>query len=266
MAEKPKPGDVHVDLLEIDMTTGVHWLDPREKNPEKFDAIMQRHRDQWIAAGRPPNMGKKKVKTFDPNQPRDEDGKWTAAEGGDDELGSMALGGEDRFTTASTKKVDALRDEMGIKPADVPPEQRQALDMYTADSRTFNQYARLGPGKGTPETEHLDKLVGRFKLPRDMTVYRTIGWQRTKEIVEHVGGSFSDAGFMSTTLDKSKVDKPGTYIEIQIPKDSAAFPVGSLSNFPEEAEILFPRNSRLEIISHEPRTENTERIVARLVS
>src|SRR5262249_10272335 len=57
--------------------------------------------------------------------PRDEQGRWTDAYG--DDMGSMALGGEDRFTTASTKKVDALRDEMGIVEDDIPPEQQQAL-------------------------------------------------------------------------------------------------------------------------------------------
>jgi hypothetical protein len=185
--------------------------------------------------------------------------------GGDDELGSQALGGEDRFTTASTRKVDALREEMGA--TDIPPKQRQALDLYTQDSYTFNQNARKEAAPANPETASLDKLIDGYKLPREMTVYRTIGWQRNQELLKHVGDSFSDPGFMSTTLDKSKIDKPSSYIEIQIPKGSHGFPVGSLSNFPEEAEILFPRNSRLEIVSHEPRSApNTERFVARLVS
>jgi ADP-ribosyltransferase exoenzyme len=203
---------------------------------------------------------------YDPNEPRDPAGKWTDAGGGDDDLGSMALGGEDRFSTPSTRKVDALRDEMGITEADVPFEQRQALDMYTADSTGFNKLARGGYGTDSAEIENLDTLVNSHELPHDVTVYRTVGWQRTKNILDHVGDTFSDPAFMSTTLDKSKIDKPGSYIEIQVPKGSHAFPVGSLSNFPEEAEILFPRDSRLQIISHEPRSENTERFVARLVS
>ena len=206
------------------------------------------------------------VKWDESQHPRDEAGKFTDS-GGDDDLGSMALGGEDRFKTPSTKKVDALRDEMGVIEDHIPFEQRQALDMYTQNSSAnFNNLARLGSGPDTPEIQHLDKLVGSYELPSDVTVYRTVGWTRTKEILDHIGESFSDPGFMSTTLDKSAIDKPGTYIEIQIPKGSKAFPVGSLSNFPEEAEILFPRNSRLQIISHEPRTQNTERFVARLVS
>jgi hypothetical protein len=213
---------------------------------------------------------KPRAKAWDESQhPRDEQGQFTESgdgggSGGDDELGSLALGGEDRFTTALTRKVDALRDEMGV--GDIPVGQRQALDMYTQDSTSFNLSARSGYTTGA-ETENLDKLVSSYTLPRDMTVYRTVGWQRTQNMLDHVGDSFSDPAFMSTTLDKSKIDKPGSYIEIQVPKGSRAFPVGSLSNFPEEAEILFPRNSRLQIVSHEPRdAPNTQRFVARLVS
>jgi len=117
------------------------------------------------------------------------------------------------------------------------------------------------------EVENLDKLVGSYELPRAMTVYRTVGWNRTDALLNHPGEAFSDPGFMSTTLDKSKIDKPGSYIEIEIPKGAKAFPIGSLSNYQEEAEILFPRDSRLVIISHEPRdAPNTQRFVARLVS
>lgn len=42
--------DIHVDLLEIDMTTGKHWLDPSEKmDPAKVEAIRKKHRDKWLA-------------------------------------------------------------------------------------------------------------------------------------------------------------------------------------------------------------------------
>jgi predicted Zn-dependent protease len=38
--------------------------------------------DEIAALSRPRGKGKKKLKTFDPNQPRDEDGKWTGGGGG----------------------------------------------------------------------------------------------------------------------------------------------------------------------------------------
>ena len=46
------PKDVHVDLLEIDMETGAHWLDPVEANKDKLAAIVKRNRDKWLAAQR----------------------------------------------------------------------------------------------------------------------------------------------------------------------------------------------------------------------
>jgi hypothetical protein len=47
-----KSKDIHVDLLEIDMTVGKHWLDPTEKHSAehsaKLEAIRKRHRDRWL--------------------------------------------------------------------------------------------------------------------------------------------------------------------------------------------------------------------------
>jgi len=227
---------------------------------DKYAADGDQTAETWAKIGRKRLAQLEQTKAYDPNEPRNPHGEWTS--GGDDDLGTQALGGEDRNVTASTKKVDALREEMGIDLKDIPREQRQALDAYTQDSNPFNRAGTL-----PKEIENLDKLVGSHTLPRAMTVYRTVGWNRTEAILNHPGSAFSDPGFMSTTLDKSKIDKPGSYMEIQVPAGAKAFPIGSLSNYEEEAEILFPRDSRLEIISHEPRdAPNTEHFVARLVS
>jgi hypothetical protein len=243
------------------------------KAPPEFDIDLAKFAAEHQQVRRPraasfdfdwSDVGDLHEKVWDESQhPRDEQGRWTD-DGGDD-LGTMALGGEDSNITAATRKVDALRDEMGIDEASIPFAQRQALGMYTQDSYTFNQNVR-GGSAGDPASQNLDKLVGSYELPRDVTVYRTVGWQRTQSILGNLDGSFSDPAYMSTTLDKSKIDKPGSYIEIEVPKGSKAFPVGSHSNYPEEAEIVFPRNSRLQIVSHEPReAPNTVRFVARLV-
>ena len=50
MADKPK--DVHVDLLDIDMTTGNHWLSPVERNRDKLAEIVKRNRAKWLANGK----------------------------------------------------------------------------------------------------------------------------------------------------------------------------------------------------------------------
>jgi hypothetical protein len=43
------PKDIHVDLLEIDMTVGKHWLDPSEKGESLLEKIRKRNRDKWLA-------------------------------------------------------------------------------------------------------------------------------------------------------------------------------------------------------------------------
>lgn len=54
MAE-PKDNATHVDLLEIDMTTGAHWLSPVQKNSGKpeLEQIRKRNRDKWLAQNAP---------------------------------------------------------------------------------------------------------------------------------------------------------------------------------------------------------------------
>jgi len=47
--DKKKPGDVHIDLLEIDMTTGVNWLNPLERNRDRLDEIVARNRAKYLA-------------------------------------------------------------------------------------------------------------------------------------------------------------------------------------------------------------------------
>ena len=51
MAKAPKSKDVHVDLLEIDMETGTHWLHPGQmfESDPKLKAIRKKHRDKHIA-------------------------------------------------------------------------------------------------------------------------------------------------------------------------------------------------------------------------
>jgi len=59
MAKKPK--DVHVDLLEIDMTTGAYWLSPAQKHQDSARAkeIRDKHRQQWLAKKRDKKRAKK---------------------------------------------------------------------------------------------------------------------------------------------------------------------------------------------------------------
>jgi ADP-ribosyltransferase exoenzyme len=194
---------------------------------------------------------------YSPDQPRDPDGKWTEAGGGSFE-GSSAAMGEDEPTT-HTREVDALRE--GAAP--IQGKQLQALEMYTANSGLFNS-GRDHPSHDSAEADRLDDLIRQFPAPHDLVVYRQVGWAFWNEkLAAHVGKDFTDPNFMSTTLDPGIKLKPGSYMEIHVPKGEAALPIGSLSNYPEEAEVLLPRGSRLHVESATPLSApNTMKFVA----
>jgi hypothetical protein len=80
--------DVHIDLLEIDMATGNHWLSPVERNRGQLTEIVARNRAKWVAEQRA-KRAKSETKGFDPNEPRDDAGKWTDG-GGSDDAGSSS--------------------------------------------------------------------------------------------------------------------------------------------------------------------------------
>jgi len=268
---RDKRGDIEIGLEEVDVITAGDdnvcpvCEDISEEGPYPIDVaegLIPAH--PWCRCAFAP-AGKYELDAIDgegPGHPfRGNQHTGGIGGGDDDELGSLALGGPERNITNATRRADAMRSSEPL------PLERQALDMYTADSTSFNQYSRIGdPDKPANKmTAALDQLIDKHLITDDITVYRTVGWNRTAEFLAHAGGTFSDPGFMSTTLDGSKVEKPGSYMEIQVPRGAKGFPVGSLSSMPEEAEILFPRNSELRIISHEPRSApNTHKFIARL--
>jgi hypothetical protein len=45
------PKKVHIDILELDMQSGVHWLHPSKlpQNRAKIEAIRKKHRDKYLA-------------------------------------------------------------------------------------------------------------------------------------------------------------------------------------------------------------------------
>lgn len=55
-----KAKDVHIDLLEVDMEAGSHWLDPVQVNRGKLNAIREQKRKEWLARkGEPAAKAKK---------------------------------------------------------------------------------------------------------------------------------------------------------------------------------------------------------------
>jgi hypothetical protein len=175
---------------------------------------------------------------------------------------------EEEDPSEATLRVDALRKEMeassGFGARDLTPAQRQALDMYIYSSTQINSDARKG--YKTTEGDVLESAINHFKTPRDMVVYRRIGWNDLNgKFKAHVGKDFTEDGFMSTTMDEGMTFKPGSYVEIHVPKGVSALPIGSLATFPEEAEVLFPRGSRMAVESFTPlKAPNSFKFMARM--
>jgi len=109
------PEKIEIDILAMELEKKLpHWLDPTQKNPEKFAAIRERNRAKWLAQLKAEQRQKRwqrakaraeatlarvaetaKIayipvgsRDFDPNQPRDEQGRWTDAGGSSGETGS----------------------------------------------------------------------------------------------------------------------------------------------------------------------------------
>ena len=91
------PEKIEIDILAMELEKKLpHWLDPTQKNPEKFAAIRERNRAKWLAQLKTEHRQKRwqrakaraqatlaRLRDFDPNQPRDEHGRWTDGGGSD---------------------------------------------------------------------------------------------------------------------------------------------------------------------------------------
>jgi 8-oxo-dGTP pyrophosphatase MutT (NUDIX family) len=162
-------------------------------------------------------VGLRVTDAFDPNQPRDDHGRWT---GGDDELSD--------------------------------DERAAVTDYVIGDSPhlSVNKKLREGKNLSAKESEYADKIssaIAKSYLNEDAVVYR--GGAKFPE------GHFTDAGFMSTSKDLSQASSFGKdVIEIRLPLGSRALEIEhSIDSSDEETrgavqderEIILDRNTRL---------------------
>ncbi len=98
----------------------------------------------------------------------------------------------------------------------------------------------------------VDDALKKIRTPHDMLVYRGLG---NIDLVRGLkpGDVFHDKAFVSTTVKKDVAYNSfaggagGAVFHITVPKGSRAYPLGTVSKYPEEREILLPRGSRLQI-------------------
>lgn len=154
---------------------------------------------------------------------------------------------------------DALQRKSLIKPLIVTEE--NALSFYSGNGyQPINKFLRDPSNPKLKLTlgqkrilEDLDIAIEKASLPDNLVVYRALGSEkRFKELVANAKPGetiMMDKAFISTTMDKKilkEIDYEGGgwSLRILLPKNSKALPMGKISGFTEEAEVLIHRNSK----------------------
>lgn len=133
-------------------------------------------------------------------------------------------------------------------------DQKDAIGDYTEDSERINSALRndlLIKDSDVEMVERIDEALASASIPEDVTVYRGMdfdpGWES--------GESVEDAAFMSTSMNRDVAGefsgKNGVTVEFVAPAGTHAAYLGKLSRSHSEGEVLFPRNTRLEVVSKE---------------
>lgn len=224
------------------------------------------------------------LRKYDPDQPRDDNGQWTAVGGSS---GSYTEGKVDEHyhtDPLNGPQTNVAEKQWGESVAK-DPNLRGALFLYTGGGfRSMNatlrgrpnadKYPWPGSGKfpsktpdinltmSVPEAvDHMDRIIASAPpLEHDTIAYRYVGPTGTEKMFAGgVGGSFTDKGFPSVSLNRPFIEEAVrlsphelTGVEIRIPKGTrAAYPLAANEGFPTERELILPRGATFKTISHE---------------
>jgi hypothetical protein len=191
------------------------------------------------------------ITKYDPDQPRDEAGRWTDT-GVMDVLEQVGPDPGDQREKAR----EFLSDNYGDYTANLPAAQGIALGNYTGIGyRVINEYLRSG--LGSEETlsytkEHvaaLDKAIeGAPPLKESLAVYRGMGGPLAKAVA--AGDEFVDNGFTSTSLSSSKAADfaftPGEVVaRIIVPAGYKGLGTGAGT----ENEFILARGTKFRVLS-----------------
>lgn len=149
--------------------------------------------------------------------------------------------------------------------SDLSQDQIDALVRYTGDDYENINRSLRGLEPATPENqvtiETLKSVLDNASLPHDMTLYRgtsteALGNLKKFSTEDLVGETFIEDAFMSTST-KSSVAS-GTFsgnmqITIEAPAGAHAMDISSISQYPDETEILFNAGQEMLITSAEMR-------------
>lgn len=196
--------------------------------------------------------------------------------------GRKALPAGEDFTTTS-EKLGRLEDASKKLLYDIGPEQRESLKDYTGidyiaindylfgDSKVKEYYKKNHP-EIVKKVGDIDRIMEKALLLDDLTVHRGIppaAWSMMQKVpgLFEEGTIFEYPGFMSTSSDFDSARAFGEWIgnkkmmvEIRVPRGSKAFSVKSVSEVPDESEILINRGVKIKIIGVKDDAENKARI------
>ena len=157
----------------------------------------------------------------------------------------------------STKELDAYfrKSQQSFTNAEA-----EGVRIYTSNDYTYiNNYLRgfsddLGH-ISTSTISDIDSALSKMELPADLTLYRGTDSAPFMNIVDKnfngtldwnslVGKTFEDRAFVSTSVERETAFKGEVRWEINAPKGSKGGMVNTFSMFPNENELLLPRNSK----------------------
>lgn len=221
------------------------------KADEHMAALLWKARAERTARGSPKAGAARRdpAVKFDPDQLRDEGGKWSIG------------GGTGVEPTASA------RGKLGAQRAYVKhlsPPSRDALQKYTIDGyRQINEDLRAGGLDGQARPRIDEAIAGAPPVPQDISVWRGAGpddlMVRTQPQAraDFVGGTVKDGAFVSTTMSRTRaglfateydtVAHPVVY-HITVPKGERVLPLSDVSALRREQEVLLPRGRTYRVL------------------
>jgi DNA topoisomerase I len=197
------------------------------------------------------------LRDFDPNQPRDEDGKWAGGGGGGSRWGRL----KGKGGTVESKHADLFG--QSYNPGQYNPAREKkialAIDAYTGEVADFVNAALRGKlikedfedddfvDEGKDTIKGLDLAFAAAKLAKNLIVYRDFGHKTAERVKANVGGEFTDHGFVSTASDKNAFTVGGQKFPIVIRAGAKALPIAHMADDPTEHEVLIDRGSKFKI-------------------
>lgn len=233
---------------------------------------------QATGSGTPKPFG---AKEFNPDQPREDDGKW--GDGGGSSTGSGkpdkgAIKKLDRqarnnigdakvyhdgleYDTMTSDQVQSYSDKVSSSQlSSLSKAQKAAISQYTGDKyttvtgglRTCKGDSGCLKDKGIDKTtKDLDSAVKSSRVPEDTMLFRGMGSSSGIDKLSP-GTEFVDHSFVSTSIDGHVADTftegSHTIARIFAPKGSSGLYMSSNSQYSEEKEVLLPRGQRYRIL------------------